>query len=83
MREKSGGALRYDDKAIRVQSSDVADTAALMARIARDAPWALTESLVCKPDQLIKRRGKLGLVGAQPHPESRPWRGSRSAPTSP
>ncbi|VDN11262.1 unnamed protein product [Dibothriocephalus latus] len=25
-------------------------------------PWLLTESLVCKPDELIKRRGKLGLV---------------------
>jgi ATP citrate (pro-S)-lyase len=25
-------------------------------------PWLLTEKLVAKPDQLIKRRGKLGLV---------------------
>ena len=25
-------------------------------------PWLLTEKLVVKPDQLIKRRGKLGLV---------------------
>ncbi|KAJ8344700.1 hypothetical protein SKAU_G00288930 [Synaphobranchus kaupii] len=33
------------------------------ARLCQDHPWLLTESLVVKPDQLIKRRGKLGLVG--------------------
>uniref|UniRef100_A0A8D3BDW4 ATP-citrate synthase n=1 Tax=Scophthalmus maximus TaxID=52904 RepID=A0A8D3BDW4_SCOMX len=32
-------------------------------RLAQDNPWLLTERLVVKPDQLIKRRGKLGLVG--------------------
>uniref|UniRef100_A0A8C4HX90 ATP-citrate synthase n=1 Tax=Dicentrarchus labrax TaxID=13489 RepID=A0A8C4HX90_DICLA len=32
-------------------------------RLARDHPWLLVERLVVKPDQLIKRRGKLGLVG--------------------
>ncbi|MBN3313790.1 ACLY synthase, partial [Atractosteus spatula] len=32
-------------------------------RLAQDHPWLLTERLVVKPDQLIKRRGKLGLVG--------------------
>lgn len=26
-------------------------------------PWLKTKSLVCKPDQLIKRRGKNGLLG--------------------
>lgn len=25
-------------------------------------PWLLTQKLVVKPDQLIKRRGKLGLI---------------------
>jgi ATP citrate (pro-S)-lyase len=25
-------------------------------------PWMLTQKLVAKPDQLIKRRGKLGLI---------------------
>ncbi|XP_008283086.1 ATP-citrate synthase, partial [Stegastes partitus] len=33
------------------------------ARLAQEHPWLLTERLVVKPDQLIKRRGKLGLVG--------------------
>eukprot|EP00124_Ichthyophonus_hoferi_P000427 Ihof_evm20s15 gene=Ihof_evmTU20s15 len=28
----------------------------------KEHPWLLTEKLVAKPDQLIKRRGKLGLV---------------------
>lgn len=32
-------------------------------RLAQEHPWLLTENLVVKPDQLIKRRGKLGLVG--------------------
>ncbi|XP_044303004.1 ATP-citrate synthase isoform X1 [Varanus komodoensis] len=32
-------------------------------RLIQEHPWLLTESLVVKPDQLIKRRGKLGLVG--------------------
>lgn len=31
--------------------------------LTQDHPWLLTERLVVKPDQLIKRRGKLGLVG--------------------
>lgn len=30
--------------------------------IAQDNPWLLTEKLVVKPDQLIKRRGKAGLL---------------------
>ncbi|XP_061911585.1 ATP-citrate synthase isoform X1 [Entelurus aequoreus] len=33
------------------------------ARLTQEHPWLLTEKLVVKPDQLIKRRGKLGLVG--------------------
>uniref|UniRef100_A0A8C8ZM28 ATP-citrate synthase n=1 Tax=Prolemur simus TaxID=1328070 RepID=A0A8C8ZM28_PROSS len=33
------------------------------ARLLQDHPWLLSQSLVIKPDQLIKRRGKLGLVG--------------------
>ncbi|XP_049601767.1 ATP-citrate synthase [Syngnathus scovelli] len=32
-------------------------------RLALEHTWLLTERLVVKPDQLIKRRGKLGLVG--------------------
>ncbi|XP_017712121.1 PREDICTED: ATP-citrate synthase-like isoform X2 [Rhinopithecus bieti] len=32
-------------------------------RLLQDHPWLLSQNLVVKPDQLIKRRGKLGLVG--------------------
>lgn len=32
-------------------------------QIVRDNGWLKTEKLVVKPDQLIKRRGKLGLIG--------------------
>ena len=35
-------------------------------------PWLLTDSLVVKPDQLIKRRGKLGLVKVNTN-----WQGVR------
>ncbi|GCB71119.1 hypothetical protein scyTo_0005846 [Scyliorhinus torazame] len=31
--------------------------------LVQEHPWLQTERLVVKPDQLIKRRGKLGLVG--------------------
>lgn len=32
------------------------------AKLAQDHPWLPTTSLVAKPDQLIKRRGKAGLL---------------------
>lgn len=48
----------------------VVNTAAIQTQLARvfaalerSEPWLLTEKLVVKPDQLIKRRGKLGLLG--------------------
>ncbi|KAJ3113479.1 citrate synthase [Phlyctochytrium bullatum] len=42
-------------------------------------PWLLTERLVCKPDQLIKRRGKNGLLGINLDWNSvKEWVGSRA-----
>ena len=32
-------------------------------QVLKDNPWLNSERLVCKPDQLIKRRGKAGLLG--------------------
>eukprot|EP00062_Callorhinchus_milii_P018629 gi/632972298/ref/XP_007902588.1/ PREDICTED: ATP-citrate synthase isoform X2 [Callorhinchus milii] len=32
-------------------------------QLVQENPWLQTEHLVVKPDQLIKRRGKLGLIG--------------------
>ncbi|XP_063900423.1 ATP-citrate synthase-like isoform X2 [Zophobas morio] len=34
----------------------------LLTHLPKDHPWLTSEKLVVKPDQLIKRRGKLGLV---------------------
>jgi len=31
-------------------------------QLVKENPWLLTQKLVVKPDQLIKRRGKLGLI---------------------
>ncbi|GFY66093.1 ATP-citrate synthase, partial [Trichonephila inaurata madagascariensis] len=31
-------------------------------QVVEENPWLLKEKLVVKPDQLIKRRGKLGLI---------------------
>uniref|UniRef100_F6ZC40 ATP-citrate synthase n=1 Tax=Monodelphis domestica TaxID=13616 RepID=F6ZC40_MONDO len=33
------------------------------SHLLQDHPWLISQQLVVKPDQLIKRRGKLGLVG--------------------
>ncbi|MEQ2246617.1 hypothetical protein ILYODFUR_001251 [Ilyodon furcidens] len=45
------------------QSRQERSTSTSTSRLTQDHPWLLTERLVVKPDQLIKRRGKLGLVG--------------------
>eukprot|EP00126_Sphaerothecum_destruens_P003323 Sdes_comp17007_c0_seq1m6212 len=51
------------------QSSHVADIRAVsihsetnLCTLPQQYPWLLTQRLVVKPDQLIKRRGKLGLL---------------------
>lgn len=41
----------------------VSQMAPVLDECERQHPWLLTEQLVVKPDQLIKRRGKLGLLG--------------------
>lgn len=43
-------------------------------------PWLLTDKLVAKPDQLIKRRGKHGLLTLNKSwPEARQWIEERAA----
>jgi len=43
-------------------------------QLAASNPWLLTEKLVVKPDQLIKRRGKLGLIKVNvDFPEVKSW----------
>lgn len=48
----------------KVESKDIfAQLNSAFDQVERGEPWVLTERLVVKPDQLIKRRGKLGLLG--------------------
>jgi len=63
--ERSGGEHRVDLKAVRLTSADLVgpDAKAKQEQIISENPWVLTDKLVIKPDQLLKRRGKLGLVG--------------------
>lgn len=36
---------------------------AVFSKAEKENPWVSSAKLVCKPDQLIKRRGKNGLLG--------------------
>ncbi|KRF80279.1 ATP-citrate synthase isoform X1 [Drosophila virilis] len=48
------------------------------SKLSVDHPWLLTTPLVVKPDQLIKRRGKLGLIGVKKSFEQvKQWIGER------
>ncbi|EDW72064.1 uncharacterized protein Dwil_GK10643 [Drosophila willistoni] len=48
------------------------------SQLSVDHPWLLTTPLVVKPDQLIKRRGKLGLIGVKKNfEEVKQWIGER------
>lgn len=46
-----------DDRSVLITSSTD------LKKLTQDEPWLLSTPLVVKPDQLIKRRGKAGLVG--------------------
>jgi len=47
-------------------------------QVVNENPWLNTEKLVSKPDQLIKRRGKLGLIKVKTDlAESKKWIGER------
>ncbi|XP_017866350.1 PREDICTED: ATP-citrate synthase isoform X1 [Drosophila arizonae] len=48
------------------------------SKLSADQPWLLSTPLVVKPDQLIKRRGKLGLIGVKKNfEEVKQWIGER------
>jgi len=53
----SNGEHVMDDRSCLITSKTDLDA------LPNEEPWLLTEPLVVKPDQLIKRRGKAGLVG--------------------
>jgi ATP citrate (pro-S)-lyase len=57
VREVSGGKHVIDDRSVLISASTD------LAEVLAEEPWLATTPLVVKPDQLIKRRGKAGLVG--------------------
>jgi len=59
----SGVKYDIEDRALLIDSSSLRpeDPSAFDA-LAKEHPWLLTTKLVVKPDQLIKRRGKAGLL---------------------
>ena len=61
--EMSGGEFRFEGRGILVKSG-VADVASPVTwdTLLASNPWAKACRLVAKPDQLIKRRGKAGLI---------------------
>jgi len=74
VKEYSNGAHVMDDRAALVTSETDYDT------LLEENPWLNDSStkLVVKPDQLIKRRGKAGLVGLNlTFPEVKAWIGER------
>ncbi len=63
-------AITYniEDRAVLLTTDSVLDT------LPNEIPWLLTTPLVVKPDQLIKRRGKAGLLGINKNwPEVVEW----------
>jgi ATP citrate (pro-S)-lyase len=53
----NGAVYNLEDRALLITSENFDETALQLAN-----PWLLETKLVVKPDQLIKRRGKAGLL---------------------
>jgi len=58
----SQGQFQLEDRTVLVTSEVVDPTKKTFQELATQHPWLLTTPLVVKPDQLIKRRGKAGLI---------------------
>jgi ATP citrate (pro-S)-lyase len=61
IKELSNGKYVIDSRRVGIYSSSVANNPIEAASKSGDE-WLATEKLVVKPDQLIKRRGKSGLL---------------------
>jgi ATP citrate (pro-S)-lyase len=62
---KYSDSVKYDleDRALLITPASVRpEDPSSFESLAKDNPWVLTTKLVVKPDQLIKRRGKAGLL---------------------
>jgi ATP citrate (pro-S)-lyase len=56
--------LQFDLGLLEVSKKSFDDhVKSLLNQAEREHPWLKETKLVCKPDQLIKRRGKNGLLG--------------------
>ena len=64
IREASGKDLlnRFLNQTASISRFVSVDEKTNLNDLANQHPWLLSQPLVVKPDQLIKRRGKLGLV---------------------
>eukprot|EP00397_Hematodinium_sp_SG-2012_P001222 GEMP01001223.1.p1 GENE.GEMP01001223.1~~GEMP01001223.1.p1 ORF type:complete len:1110 (+),score=290.64 GEMP01001223.1:109-3438(+) len=52
----------------------VRTSSATWTSIEQDNPWLFSSNVVAKPDQLIKRRGKAGLIAVnKPYAEAKQW----------
>lgn len=60
LKERSKGQFLLDNK--RVHVSPQSPAASPIKAVLEQHPWLVTDKLVVKPDQLIKRRGKSGLI---------------------
>jgi ATP citrate (pro-S)-lyase len=58
--EYSAGAHDLEDRVVQLTSESF--TPQGLKAVEEANPWLLTSPLVAKPDQLIKRRGKAGLL---------------------
>ena len=57
VQQESNGVHVIDDRSVLITPSTSMDD------LVKEEPWLEHTKLVVKPDQLIKRRGKAGLVG--------------------
>ncbi|KAI9331350.1 citrate synthase-like protein, partial [Obelidium mucronatum] len=61
------------------ETASLSEIASVFATVEAQNPWVKTTKLVCKPDQLIKRRGKNGLLGInKTWDEVKHWIGERA-----
>jgi len=72
--ECSGGKHSYPNPGILVTPSVLDKTTGAWDVLVDENPWLKTEKLVAKPDQLIKRRGKAGLIAVnKTFDEAKEW----------
>ncbi len=55
--------VAFEPAVLRDDAKKSQHVEAVFQQAEKQCPWLLTTPLVCKPDQLIKRRGKNGLLG--------------------